>query len=123
MLIHLHLLDRSMYEDIILILKSKNKTVFCFSVHQVRLRKIYKCYSTNRTHVFDSSSIYEQCSFSFVGGRRTHRIRTVTVSTYVFGTDSQSVHFRLQNFGAIPQQCKAYLVFLDYMCPSKKLIS
>ena len=112
MLIHLHLLDRSMYEDIILILKSKNKTVFCFSVHQVR-----------RTHVFDSSSIYEQCSFSFVGGRRTHRIRTVTVSTYVFGTDSQSVHFRLQNFGAIPQQCKAYLVFLDYMCPSKKLIS
>ena len=49
--------------------------------------------------------------FVFVGSRRTHRIRTATVSTYVFGADSQSVHFRLQNIGAIPEQFKAYLVF------------
>ena len=108
-----------MYEDIILILKSKNKQYFVFrSIKYALVKFINVLVQTVLMFL-----IAVPCSFSFVGGRRTHRIRTVTVSTYVFGADSQSVHFRLQNFGAIPQQCKAYLVFLDYMCPSKKLIS
>ena len=105
-------------------LRVKIKSYFVFRTIKYTFIKFIEVLVQNVNDHTRSIQFYLRTVFFFiVGGRRTHRTRTVTVSTYVFGADSQSVHFRLQNIGAIPQQCKAYLVFLDYMCSSMKSIS